>query len=34
MLLRVINGLFFDRNHCKEAYFSEVYRWQYTEDFE
>lgn len=31
---RLINGLFFDRNHCKKAYFSEVYRRQYTEDFQ
>ncbi|TPH24535.1 hypothetical protein EUX48_02860 [Haemophilus haemolyticus] len=34
VLLHLINGLFFDRNHCKEAYFSEVYRRQYTEDFQ
>ncbi|WP_109078486.1 hypothetical protein [Aggregatibacter kilianii] len=34
VLYRVINGVFFDRNHCKEAYFSEVYRRQYTEDFQ
>ena len=34
VLYHMINGLFFDRNHCKEAYFSEVYRRQYTEDFE
>ena len=29
----LINALFCDRNHCKESYFSEVYRRQYTEDF-
>lgn len=34
ILHQVINGLFFDRNHCKNAYFSEVYRRQYTEDFQ
>ncbi|MBN6075818.1 hypothetical protein HYE60_11290 [Aggregatibacter actinomycetemcomitans] len=34
VLYRVINGIFFDRNHCKDAYFSEVYRRQYTEDFQ
>ncbi len=34
VLYHVINGVFVDRNHCKEAYFSEVYRRQYTEDFE
>lgn len=34
VLYHAINGLFFDRNHCKEAYFSEVYRRQYTEDFQ
>ena len=33
VLYRLINGIFFDRNHCKDAYFSEVYRRQYTEDF-
>lgn len=31
---RFINGLFFNREHCKVAYFSEVYRRQYTEDFQ
>ena len=29
----LINAVFFDRNHCRESYFSEVYRRQYTEDF-
>lgn len=29
----LINSVFFDRNHCKESYFSEVYRRQYTDDF-
>lgn len=29
----LINAVFFDRDHCKESYFSEVYRRQYTEDF-
>lgn len=29
----LINAVFFDRNHCKESYFSEVYRRQYTDDF-
>lgn len=30
----LINAVFFDRNHCKESYFSEVYRRQYTDDFQ
>ena len=27
----LINAVFFDRNHCKDSYFSEVYRRQYTD---
>ncbi|GAA6939583.1 hypothetical protein AOH328_00420 [Helicobacter pylori] len=30
---RVINALFFDANHCKTAYESEVKRRQYPADF-
>ena len=30
----LINAVFFDRNHCKDSYFSEVYRRQYTDDFQ
>ncbi|HHF4356380.1 TPA: DNA helicase UvrD [Haemophilus influenzae] len=33
VLYRVINGIFFDRNHCKIAYESELNRKQYSEDF-
>ncbi|CBY80350.1 DNA helicase UvrD [Haemophilus influenzae biotype aegyptius] len=33
VLYRVINGIFFDRNHCKTAYESELNRKQYSEDF-
>ncbi|WP_118805329.1 DNA helicase UvrD [Haemophilus haemolyticus] len=33
MLYRVINGIFFDRNHCKTAYESELNRKQYPEGF-
>ena len=33
VLYRVINGLFFDRNHCKTAYESELNRKQYPEGF-
>ncbi|OOF85156.1 DNA helicase UvrD [Rodentibacter ratti] len=33
VLYRVINGLFFDKNHCKTAYESEVSRKQYPQDF-
>ena len=29
-----INPVFFNRNHCKNSYFSEVYRRQYTDDFQ
>ncbi|MEE3608639.1 DNA helicase UvrD, partial [Avibacterium paragallinarum] len=28
-----VNGLFFDKDHCKTAYESEVKRRQYPEDF-
>lgn len=31
---RLVNGLFFDKNHCKTAYESEVYRRQYPKDFQ
>lgn len=34
VLYRLINGLFFDRNHCREAYESEVKRRQYPAEFE
>ena len=30
----VINGLFFDKNHCKEAYESEVSRKQFPTEFQ
>nr|DAO01518.1 MAG TPA: hypothetical protein [Caudoviricetes sp.] len=30
----LINAVFFNRNHCKNSYFSEVYRRQYTDDFQ
>ncbi|HHF5289494.1 TPA: DNA helicase UvrD [Haemophilus influenzae] len=33
VLYRLINGIFFDRNHCKTAYESELNRKQYSEDF-
>ena len=33
VLYRVINGLFFDRNHCKTAYESEVSGKQHDERF-
>lgn len=28
-----VNSLFFDKNHCKTAYESELYRRQYPADF-
>ncbi|MFD0966253.1 DNA helicase UvrD [Seminibacterium arietis] len=31
--LKIVNGLFFDKNHCKTAYESEVHRRQYPTDF-
>ena len=31
---RVINTVFFDKNHCKTAYESEVKRRQYPADFQ
>ncbi len=31
---RVINAVFFDKNHCKKAYESEINRRQYTQDFQ
>lgn len=33
VLYAVINGLFFDKNHCKTAYESEKNGKQYPEDF-
>ncbi|QEQ58734.1 DNA helicase UvrD [Haemophilus influenzae biotype aegyptius] len=33
VLYPVINGIFFDRNHCKTAYESELNRKQYPEGF-
>ena len=33
VLYRMINGLFFDKNHCKTAYESEVTRRQYPQAF-
>ncbi|MBN6079903.1 DNA helicase UvrD [Aggregatibacter actinomycetemcomitans] len=33
VLYRLINGIFFDRNHCKTAYESEINRRQYPADF-
>ena len=33
VLYRMINGLFFDKNHCKTAYESEVPRRQYPANF-
>ena len=33
VLYRVINGIFFDRNHCKTAYESEVSGKQHDERF-
>lgn len=30
---RFVNGLFFDKNHCKTAYESEVHRRQYPAGF-
>lgn len=33
VLYRVINGLFFDRNHCKMAYESEISGKQHDERF-
>lgn len=33
VLYRMINGLFFDKNHCKTAYESEVTRRQYPQEF-
>ncbi|OOF40929.1 hypothetical protein BKK47_02555 [Rodentibacter mrazii] len=33
VLYRLINGLFFDKNHCKTAYESEISRKQYPQDF-
>ena len=33
VLYRMINGLFFDKNHCKTAYESEVTRRQYPDNF-
>lgn len=31
---RVVNGLFFDKSHCKTAYESEVHRRQYPSAFQ
>lgn len=33
VLYHIINGIFFDSNHCKTAYESELNRKQYSEDF-
>lgn len=33
VLYRFINGIFFDSNHCKTAYESELNRKQYPEGF-
>ncbi|CWX02431.1 hypothetical protein [Haemophilus influenzae] len=33
VLYRLINGIFFDRNHCKTAYESELNCKQYPEGF-
>lgn len=30
---KIVNGLFFDKNHCKAAYESEVHRRQYPSEF-
>lgn len=34
VLYRFINGIFFDSNHCKTAYESELNRKQYPDNFE
>ena len=34
VLYYVINGIFFDKNHCKTAYESELSRKQYPDDFQ
>ena len=34
VLYCVINGIFFDKNHCKTAYESELLRKQYPDDFQ
>lgn len=34
VLYCVINGIFFDKNHCKTAYESELSRKQYPDDFQ
>lgn len=34
VLYRFINGIFFDNNHCKTAYESELNRKQYPDNFE
>ena len=34
VLYQVINGLFFDKSHCKTAYESEINRKQYPTDFQ
>lgn len=33
VLYRIINGIFFDVNHCKTAYESEISRKQYPDGF-
>ncbi|MGQ0285677.1 DNA helicase UvrD [Pasteurellaceae bacterium 22721_9_1] len=33
LLFKVINGLFFDKNHCETAYKSELNRKQYPDSF-
>lgn len=34
VLYRLVNGLFFDKNHCKTAYESELSRKQYPKAFQ
>ena len=34
VLYKIINGLFFDKNHCRTAWESEVNRKQYPADFQ
>ncbi|WP_439257121.1 DNA helicase UvrD [Lonepinella sp. BR2271] len=33
LMYHLVNGLFFDRNHCRDAYFSEIERKQYPSHF-
>nr|WP_315542382.1 hypothetical protein [uncultured Aggregatibacter sp.] len=34
VLYKIINGLFFDKNHCRTAWESEINRKQYPADFQ